>query len=325
MTYQPAENRYYSMRYNRCGNSGLFLPAIALGGWYNFTDLETTRKFLWRAFDVGITHIDLANNYGPPPGIAEENVGRVLKEDFAAYRDELIISTKAGYRMWPGPYGEWGSKKYLVASLDQSLRRLQLDYVDIFYSHRMDPDTPLTETMSALDWVVRQGKALYAGISNYNEAMTCEAAQIMNQLGTPLTIHQCKYSMLQRNIEAGVLHHTARNGMGMIAFSPLHSGLLTSKYLNDIPADSRAATQNPNMANQITPEIQAKLTKLNDLAQKRGQSLAQMALAWALHDPRMTSLVIGISRLEQLDDNLASLHNLSFDDETLQSIETILK
>jgi len=317
--------RYDTMQYRRCGRSGLRLPAISLGGWHNFTSFESTRQMMRRAFDLGITHFDLANNYGPPPGIAEEMVGQVLKADFANHRDELIISTKAGYQMWAGPYGEWGSKKYMVASLDQSLKRLQLDYVDIFYSHRFDPDTPLEETMGALDLVVRQGKALYAGVSNYDGANTCEAARIMEKLGTPITIHQPKYSMVHRPMEKDLLHHTARHGIGVIAFSPLAQGLLSDKYLAGVPTDSRAGKPaTSGLQNQITPSLVEKLQKLNTIAQARGQSLAQMALRWALRDDRVTSLVIGASRVEQIEDNVAALHGPTLSGEELAAIEEIL-
>lgn len=318
-------SRYDTMHYRRCGRSGLRLPAISLGGWHNFTDFDATRQLMRRAFDLGITHFDLANNYGPPPGIAEEMVGQVLKRDFAGHRDELIISTKAGYFMWPGPYGEWGSKKYLIAGLDQSLKRLQLEYVDIFYSHRFDPNTPLEETMGALDLVVRQGKALYAGISNYDGANTCEAARIMEGLGTPITIHQPKYSMLHRPIEKDLLHHTARHGIGVIAFSPLAQGLLSDKYLDGIPADSRAGKPaTSRLQEQITPTLVSKLQTLNSIAQARGQSLAQLALRWALRDERVTSLVIGASRVAQIEDNVAALNGPALSAEELAAIEAVL-
>ena len=323
MTFSTA--RYDTMEYRRCGRSGLRLPAISLGGWHNFTDVDQTRAMVRRAFDLGITHIDLANNYGPPPGIAEENVGKVLKTDFASHRDELIISTKAGYYMWAGPYGDWGSKKYVIASLHQSLKRLQLDYVDIFYSHRFDPNTPLEETMGALDLVVRQGKSLYAGISNYDGANTCEAARIMEKLGTPITIHQPKYSMLHRPIEKDLLHHTARHGIGVIAFSPLAQGLLSDKYLNGIPEDSRAGKPaTSRLQEQITPALVSKLQQLNAIAGARGQSLAQLALRWALRDERMTSLVIGASRVEQIEDNVAALNGPPLSAEEIAAIEAIL-
>jgi L-glyceraldehyde 3-phosphate reductase len=320
-----AENRYATMSYRRSGRSGLLLPAISLGGWHNFTDFETTRAMMRRAFDRGITHFDLANNYGPPPGRAEEMVGQVLKADFAQHRDELIISTKAGYGMWSGPYGDWGSKKYLVASLHQSLQRLQLDYVDIFYHHRPDPNTPLEETMGTLDLVTRQGKALYVGVSNYSGALTCDAAQLLDNLGTPLTIHQPKYSMLHRPVESDLLPHTARHGIGVIAFSPLGQGLLSNKYLNGIPEASRAAQpRTSGLQNQITPELLRKLQQLNTIAQARSQSLAQLALRWALRDERMTSLVMGASRPEQIDDSVAALQGPDLSDAELAAIEGIL-
>jgi len=320
-----SETRYERMSYRRCGQSGLLLPAISLGGWHNFTDFAQTRALMRRAFDLGITHFDLANNYGPPPGIAEEMVGKVIKADFAHHRDELIISTKAGYQMWAGPYGEWGSKKYLVASLDQSLRRLGLDYVDIFYHHRPDPNTPLQETLGALDLLARQGKMLYAGVSNYSGALTCDAAQILAELGTPLTIHQPKYSMLHRPIEADLLPHTPRHGIGVIAFNPLAQGLLSNKYLGGIPEDSRAAQpRTSGLQKQITPALVDKLQRLNLIAQERGQSLAQLALRWALRDERVTSLVMGASRPAQLDDSVAALDGADLSREELAAIEMIL-
>ena len=321
-----SDSRYDTMEYRRSGRSGLKLPVISLGCWQNFTDVDTTRKLLRRAFDLGITHFDLANNYGPPPGIAEENVGKVLKEDFANHRDELIISTKAGYGMWPGPYGDFGSKKYLVASLGQSLKRLQLEYVDLFYHHRMDPGTPLEESMGALDLIVRQGKSLYAGVSNYDAANTCEAAHIMTSLGTPLTIHQPKYNMMLRDrVEGELLGHVGRLGIGMIAFSPLEQGILTNKYLNDVPDRSRAGRGINNLKNRITPELLTKIRALNDVAAKRGQTLAQMALAWTLRDQRMTSLVIGASRVEQLEDNVAALDAPALTSAELEQIDDILR
>ncbi len=323
-----SSDRYEKMQYRRCGHSGLLLPAISLGCWHNFgdvTDQEESRRMLCRAFDLGITHFDLANNYGPPPGSAETNVGRILKEEFSAHRDELIISTKAGYLMWPGPYGEWGSKKYLVASLDQSLKRLGREYVDIFYSHRPDPKTPLEETLGALDQIVRQGKALYAGISSYNGAMTCEAHHILRGLGTPLTIHQPSYSMLNRWVENDLLVHTGRLGIGVIAFCPLAQGLLTSRYLKDIPADSRAAGPGPFLKEeQITPELRTKLFSLNDIAQDRGQTLAQMALAWVLRDERVTSALIGASRVSQIEENVKAIEAAPFSEEELKRIEVAL-
>jgi len=328
MKYHSLPNRYDHMIYNRCGRSGLKLPAISLGLWHNFghiDDFETARKMLFTAFDAGITHFDLANNYGPPPGSAEENFGKILKQDFQDYRDELIISTKAGYLMWPGPYGEWGSKKYLLASLDQSLKRMQLDYVDIFYSHRPDPDTPLDETMRALDQAVRSGKALYAGISNYNPDQTLEASKILRELGTPCLIHQPKYSMFERWSEKGLLNVLEKEGIGCIAFSPLAQGLLTDKYLKGIPEDSRAAKPHGFLRKeQVTATVVKKVKQLNELAKKRGQSLAQMALAWLLKDARVTSVLIGARTVEQLQDNLGTLDNLEFSREELKKIETII-
>ncbi|MEV4755177.1 L-glyceraldehyde 3-phosphate reductase [Micromonospora sp. NPDC049559] len=325
MTYQAADDRYDSMTYRRAGRSGLRLPAISLGLWHNFGDArpwERQRDICRRAFDLGVTHFDLANNYGPPPGSAEENFGRILATDFAPYRDELVISTKAGYNMWPGPYGEWGSRKYLVASLDQSLRRLGLEHVDIFYSHRFDPDTPLEETMGALDAVVRAGKAQYVGISNYNSEQTAQAAAILAELGTPLLINQPSYSMVNRWLERdGLLDTLERVGAGAIAFSPLAQGLLTDRYLEGIPADSRIATSvflNEDALNETT---MAKVRALGAIAAGRGQSLAQLALAWALRDPRMTSLIIGASSVAQLEANVAALDNLDFGDDELAEID----
>ena len=323
-----ADNRYQAMIYRRCGHSGLQLPALSLGGWHNFgarANQDEARRMLHRAFDLGVTHFDLANNYGPPPGSAEEFVGKVLAEDFSGYRDELIVSTKAGYRMWPGPYGEWGSRKYLLASLDQSLRRLGLDYVDIFYSHRPDPDTPLTETITALDSAVRAGKALYVGISSYNGAMTAAALQIARELHTPLIIHQPAYSMLNRWIESDLLPVTRHLGLGVIAFCPLAQGLLTDRYLGGIPPDSRAA--NPEgflKVKNVTAEVVARVKRLNELAKRRGQSMAQLALAWVLRDEAVTSALIGASRVRQLEDNVAALANLQFAAEELQEIDRIL-
>lgn len=327
MHYKPLDTRYESMKYNRCGRSGLKLPAISLGLWHNFGGVDThenSRAMVTRAFDLGITHFDLANNYGPPPGSAEETFGKVLKQDLAGYRDELVISTKAGYHMWPGPYGEWGSRKYLIASLDQSLQRMGLDYVDIFYSHRPDPNTPLEETMAALDHVVRQGKALYVGISSYSAEMTAQASAILKQLGTPCLIHQPSYSIFNRWIEDGLLDVLGNEGIGCIAFCPLFQGLLTSKYLNGIPEGSRASKPHGFLkARQITEENIAKVRELNDIAEARGQSLAQMALAWVLRDPRMTSALIGASRPEQLDENVAALDNLEFTTEELAAIDSV--
>ena len=328
MKYHPLSTRYDHMIYNRCGRSGVKLPAISLGLWHNFghvDDFETARKMLFAAFDAGITHFDLANNYGPPPGSAEENFGKILKQDFQDYRDELIISTKAGYLMWPGPYGEWGSRKYLLASLDQSLKRMQLDYVDIFYSHRPDPDTPLDETMRALDQAVRSGKALYAGISNYNPDQTLEASKILRELGTPCLIHQPKYSMFERWSEKGLLNVLEKEGIGCIAFSPLAQGLLTDKYIKGIPEDSRAAKPHGFLRKeQVTAAVVKKAKQLNELAKKRGQSLAQMALAWLLKDARITSVLVGARTVEQLKDNLGTLDNPEFSGEELKKIETII-
>ena len=329
MPHLASPARYQAMTYRRCGRSGLKLPALSLGLWHNFggvDTLENGRAILRRAFDRGITHFDLANNYGPPPGSAEENFGRVLREDFRSYRDELIISTKAGYLMWPGPYGEWGSKKYLVSSLDQSLRRMGLDYVDIFYHHRPDPDTPLAETMAALDLIVRQGKALYVGLSNYQPAQAAEAFRILRELGTPCLIHQPKYSMFERWVENGLLDLLGEEGVGCIPFSPLAQGLLTDKYLRGIPDDSRVAKGVGFLtANNLTPERLAQVRQLNELAKTRNQSLAQMALAWLLKDERVTSVLIGASKPEQLDDSLRCLENLAFSPEELAGIEDILR
>jgi L-glyceraldehyde 3-phosphate reductase len=324
MTYVPAVDRYEHMQYRRSGRSGLKLPALSLGLWHNFggeVPFESGRAIVRRAFDLGITHFDLANNYGPPYGSAEENFGRMLALDLSPFRDELVISTKAGYDMWPGPYGEWGSRKYLLASLDQSLRRMGLDYVDIFYSHRFDPETPLEETMGALDSAVRQGKALYAGISSYSPAKTREAARILRELGTPLLIHQPSYSMLNRWIEPELLDVLGDEGVGCIVFSPLAQGMLSDKYLDGIPAGSRAsrdATLSPSL---LTDEALEKIRALNEVARGRGQSLAQMALAWTLRDPRVTSALAGASRIEQLEANVASLERLDFTDDELAEID----
>jgi len=329
MSYSPSPSRYQSMQYRRCGKSGIQLPAVSLGLWHNFGHvdvLENCRKILRMAFDAGITHFDLANNYGPPPGSAEENFGRLLHQDFRAYRDQMIISTKAGYYMWEGPYGEWGSKKYLVSSLDQSLQRMGLDYVDIFYHHRPDPDTPLEETMAALDLIVRQGKALYVGISNYRAEEAAKALQILRQLGTPCLIHQPKYSMFERWVEGGLLDVLEKEGVGCIPFSPLAQGLLTNKYLKGIPEDSRAAKSTGFLQlEQVTPEAVAKVKQLNELAVKRGQTLAQMALAWVLRDKRITSVLIGVSKPEQLQDSLECFKNTSFSPEELKKIDEILR
>ncbi|RXZ02333.1 L-glyceraldehyde 3-phosphate reductase [Fictibacillus sp. S7] len=328
MVYSAVNNRYETMKYNRSGRSGLQLPAISLGLWHNFGGVdpyENGRAMLRRAFDLGITHFDLANNYGPPAGSAEEMFGNILKTDFAPYRDEMIISTKAGYYMWPGPYGEWGSKKYLTASLDQSLKRMGLDYVDIFYSHRPDPNTPLEETMAALDAVVRQGKALYVGISSYSPEQTEEAIRILNDLGTPLLIHQPSYSMLNRWIEDGLQDVLEENGVGSIAFCPLAQGLLTPKYLDGVPEDSRAAKSTGALdENSVTPEVIEKVKRLNDIAANRGQSLPQMALAWVLRGGKVTSALIGASKVSQIEDNVKALDNLDFSDEELQRIDDIL-
>jgi L-glyceraldehyde 3-phosphate reductase len=327
MTYLPTESRYDSMKYNRCGKWGLKLPAVSLGLWHNFGGVdvfENGRAMLHRAFDLGITHFDLANNYGPPPGSAEENFGKILKQDFAAYRDELIISSKAGYLMWPGPYGEWGSRKYVLASLDQSLKRMGLEYVDIFYSHRPDPDTPLEETMMALDRAVRSGKALYVGISNYPADMAKEAAQILKDLGTPCLIHQPKYSMFERWVEDGLLDVLEEEGIGCIPFSPLAQGLLTNKYLHGIPEGSRA-TREVFLKKEHVETAHDKIVALHNIAQQRGQSLAQMALAWILRDKRITSVLIGASSVKQLNDNVDMLKNIAFSEEELKSIENVLK
>jgi L-glyceraldehyde 3-phosphate reductase len=324
MSYVAAGDRYDHMPYRRCGRSGLKLPAISLGLWNNFGEdkpFELQRAIIRRAFDLGITHIDLANNYGPPPGAAEINFGRVLREDLAPYRDELIVSTKAGYDMWPGPYGEWGSRKYLLASLDQSLGRMGLDYVDVFYSHRLDPDTPLEETIGALDSAVRQGKALYAGISSYSAQRTEETVQIARRLGTPIVIHQPSYSLLNRWIEPEVLDVCDREGLGIIAFSPLGQGMLTDRYLAGIPEDSRAAKDHFLRQDFVNEENMARVRALNEIAQRRGQALAQMALAWALRDPRVTSALIGASSVGQLETNVAALENLAFSAEELAEID----
>ena len=324
MTYVPAEDRYDYMPYRRSGRSGLQLPAVSLGLWQNFgydRPLDTSRAIVRRAFDLGITHFDLANNYGPPFGSAEANFGRLMEQDLAPYRDELIVSSKAGYDMWPGPYGEWGSRKYLLASLDQSLKRLGLDYVDIFYSHRFDPDTPLEETMGALDTAVRQGKALYVGISSYSAAKTREAHAILHELGTPLLIHQPSYSMLNRWIEPELLDALGELGVGCIVFSPLAQGMLTDKYLDGIPADSRASRHGSLSPDLINDQSLAKIRALNEIAARRGQSLAQLALAWTLRDPRVTSALIGASSVSQLEANVAALDKPDFTEEELAEID----
>jgi L-glyceraldehyde 3-phosphate reductase len=322
--YNPRDDRYDTMPYARTGRSGLLLPRISLGLWQNFGfshPLEQSRAILRRAFDAGITHFDLANNYGPPPGSAESNFGQLLREDFSSLRDELVISTKAGYDMWAGPYGEWGSRKYLISSLDQSLRRMGLEYVDIFYSHRHDPDTPLEETMGALAQVVRQGKALYVGVSSYSAERTREAVAILRDLGVPLLIHQPSYSMFNRWIEAELLDTLDREGIGCIAFSPLAQGLLTDKYLNGVPEGSRVRYGVSFSDSMLSDSNLAKVEGLNKIAQARGQSLAQMAIAWTLRDPRVTSSLIGVSSLEQLENNLGALENLAFSAEELAQID----
>jgi L-glyceraldehyde 3-phosphate reductase len=324
MSYQPDPGRYDVTPYRRVGRSGLKLPAVSLGLWQNFggdRPLETQREIIRRAFDRGVTHFDLANNYGPPYGSAEENFGRVLATDLRGYRDELIVSTKAGWDMWPGPYGEWGSRKYLLASLDQSLRRMGLDYVDIFYSHRFDPDTPLEETLGALDAAVRQGKALYVGISSYSADRTAESVRILRELGTPLLIHQPSYSLLNRWIEDGLLDVLGAEGVGCIVFSPLAQGVLTDRYLDGIPDGSRASRPGSLSADMLSDQNLAKVRALNQLATRRGQSLAQMAIAWTLRDPRVTSALVGASSLAQLEANLAAADNLGFGDDELAEID----
>ena len=328
MVYQASTTRYQTMEYRRCGRSGLQLPAISLGLWHNFGDetrVEISRQMLLHAFDLGITHFDLANNYGPPPGSAESNFGRIPKEALQPYRDELIISTKAGYTMWDGPYGDWGSRKYLVASLNQSLQRMGLEYVDIFYHHRPDPQTPLTETMRALDHLVRQGKALYVGISNYPLAQAQEAVKILNDLGTPCVIHQPRYSMFERSAEDGLLDFLQTEGVGSIAFSPLAGGQLTDRYLNGIPADSRAASSSRFLQpEQLTAARLEKIRQLNTIAEERGQKLSQMALAWVLREEKVTSVLIGASKTAQLDDAVGMLQNRHFSTEECAAIDAIL-
>lgn len=329
MQYQANDRRYDTMKYNRVGKSGLRISAISLGFWHNFggtNPIENQRALLRKAFDLGITNFDLANNYGPPAGSAEENFGRLFKQDFKPYRDEMVISSKAGYYMWPGPYGDWGSKKYMIASLDQSLMRMGLDYVDIFYSHRPDPNTPLEETMAALDQIVRQGKALYIGISNYNAEQTKEASRILKRLGTPCLIHQPSYSMLNRWIEDGLQDVLDEEGIGCIAFCPLAQGLLTNKYVNGIPADSRAAGASEFLsAANVTKDIIGKVVELDRVASERNQTLAQMALAWVLRKGRVTSALIGASKPSQIEENVKALQNLDFSEEELQTIDRILK
>jgi L-glyceraldehyde 3-phosphate reductase len=328
MAYIPLQQRYESMRYNRCGRSGLKLPAISLGLWHNFGGvdaLENCRAMLRRAFDLGITHFDLANNYGPPYGSAEETFGQIFRKDFTPFRDELVISSKAGWDMWPGPYGDFGSRKYLVASLDQSLKRMGLEYVDIFYHHRPDPETPLEETMGALDYLVRSGKALYAGISMYPPDLTRQAARILKSLGTPCLIHQPNYSMFDRWVEGGLLDTLTEEGIGCIVFSPLDQGILTNKYLKGIPEDSRAGKPGTYLDREdITDDKLVKVRQLNEIAQKRGQSMAQMALAWVLRQPAVTSALVGASRVSQVEDGVATLNRLNFSQEELIAIEKIL-
>jgi len=328
MVFQADKTRYESMQYRRCGQSGLRLPAVSLGLWHNFGDstlIENSRQLLQRAFELGITHFDLANNYGPPPGSAESNFGRIFREDFHAYRDELVISTKAGYTMWDGPYGDWGSRKYLIASLDQSLKRMGLEYVDIFYHHRPDPETPLRETMKALDHIVRQGKALYVGLSNYPAELAREAIDILDDLGTPCLIHQPKYSMFERAPEEGLLSVLQEKGVGCIPFSPLAGGQLTDRYLNGIPADSRAASKSRFLnADQVSDEKLSKVRQLNALAERRGQKLSQMALAWVLRHDTVTSVLIGASKTSQIEDAVGMLNNLHFTAEDLEAIDAIL-
>jgi L-glyceraldehyde 3-phosphate reductase len=329
MHYKPIENRYDKMKYKRCGISGIKLPRLALGLWHNFgenDDFETMENLIFKAFDLGINHFDLANNYGPPPGSAEENFGKIIKTHLHRYRDEMIISTKAGYLMWPGPYGEWGSRKYMLASLDQSLTRLGLDYVDVFYSHRPDPETPMEETMAALDTAVRSGKALYAGISNYSAEDAADAIEILRDLGTPCLIHQPSYSMLNRWVEGELDSLLLKEGVGAIAFSPLAQGLLTSKYLGgEIPDDSRAALDGFLKKDQITGDVVSMLQELDSIARQRSQSLAQMAIAWILHNPAITTVLIGASRVSQLEENVKSLENLDFSDNEIKKIDGILK
>ncbi|QED37266.1 L-glyceraldehyde 3-phosphate reductase [Antarcticibacterium arcticum] len=326
--YLASEQRYEKMEYRRCGKSGILLPLLSLGLWHNFGDRDdqkTARAILRSAFDNGITHFDLANNYGPPYGSAEVNFGKIFKEDFAKYRDELLISTKAGWDMWPGPYGNFGSRKYLISSLDQSLKRMGLDYVDIFYHHRPDPDTPLEETMGALDQIVRQGKALYVGVSQYSPEDTLRAANILKELGTPFLIHQPRYNMLDRWVEDGLLNTLEQIGIGSIVFSPLEQGILTSKYLDGIPANSRAAIEGGYLdSSGITPSLIKKVKQLNEIANSRNQSLAQMAVAWLLKDKRITSVLVGVSNVAQLEDNLKAIRNISFSSDELEEIEKVL-
>lgn len=329
MSYLANPNRYDKMQYNRCGKSGLLLPKISLGLWHNFGGVdvyENARSMVLKAFDLGITHFDLANNYGPPPGSAESVFGTILKSDLKSYRDEMVITSKAGYLMWPGPYGEWGSKKYLISSCDQSLKRMGLEYVDIFYSHRPDPNTPIEETMMALDQIVRSGKALYAGISSYNSEDSQTAIDILKSLGTPCLVHQPSYSMFNRWIEDGLMDTLEKNGVGSVVFSPLFQGLLTDKYLNNIPKDSRVAKPHGFLnETDITPDKIEKVKLLNDMALKRGQKMSQMALAWILRDPRITSVIIGASKVSHIEEAVAIQNNLHFSSEELTKIEAILK
>lgn len=328
-TYIPKTDRYNNMQYRRCGKSGILLPLISLGLWHSFgdvNDLEISRELILTAFDNGITHFDLANNYGPPFGTAEKNFGKIFNDDLKNYRDEILISTKAGWDMWPGPYGNFGSKKYLIASLDQSLYRMGIEYVDIFYHHRPDPDTPLEETMRALDQIVRQGKALYVGISQYSAEDTKKASMLMKVMGTPLLIHQPRYNMMDRWVENGLLDTLENEGIGSIVFSPLEQGILTSKYLDGIPGDSRAAIEDGYLnASKITPELVEKVKKLNSIAEKRGQSLAQMSIAWLLKDERVSSVLVGASKVSQLQDNIAALQTLEFSENELKEIKNILE
>jgi L-glyceraldehyde 3-phosphate reductase len=324
MTYLPADDRYDAMPYRRAGRSGVLLPAVSLGLWHNFghdRPLDTQRAIIRRAFDLGITHFDLANNYGPPYGSAEENFGRILRSDLRGHRDELIVSTKAGYDMWPGPYGEWGSRKYLLASLDQSLARMGLEYADVFYSHRFDPETPLEETLGALDTAVRQGKALYVGVSSYSAKRTREATEILRDLGTPLLLHQPSYSLLNRWIEEDLLDVLGDEGVGCIVFSPLAQGLLTDRYLHGIPSDSRASRGDTFSTDMLSDANLGRIRTLNEIAERRGQTLAQMAVAWTLRDPRVTSALVGASSVAQLEDTASALENLRFDDEELREID----
>jgi len=327
MNYTAKGNRYENMQYHRCGKSGLLLPLVSLGLWHNFGGVdvhENSRAMVLRAFDLGITHFDLANNYGPPYGSAEETFGRILKDDLHRYRDELIITSKAGWDMWPGPYGEFGSRKYLIASCDQSLKRIGVEYVDIFYSHRPDPDTPMEETMMALDRIVRSGKALYAGISSYNPVQSKEAIEILKSLGTPCLVHQPSYSMFDRWVEDGLLDVLEETGVGSVAFSPLYQGLLTDKYLNGVPAGSRAARSIYFSSDDITEEKIEKVKKLNKIAENRGQKMSQLALSWVLRDPRITSVIIGASKISQIEDAVGIQSNLKFTQDELKAIEDIL-